>query len=300
MKTVSTVARGGFQNHRVRNDEGALRIGLLGFGAIARSLVRVLEDPAAHQPAGAAPAQAGFEIVSVLVRAPGPRPEGARFLPGAVFTTDPVEFWRQSPQLVVECAGHSAVRDVCPNVLARGADLIVISVGALADRAVETALREAAQGSAGRLTLPAGAVGGLDLLAAARLAGLDRVQYVSRKPPRAWKGTQAEGVVALDSLADAVEFYRGDAREAALAFPQNANVAAAIALAGIGFERTEVALVADPGASGNEHRWVAEGAFGRAEMRVAGRPLPENPKTSWLAALSLARAVLDAGARVVI
>jgi aspartate dehydrogenase len=272
-------------------ERGEMRVGLVGFGAMARALVRCLD-------ANGGPGR--LSIVSALVQ-PGDVPlNGIACMAHTVFTTDSAEFWNRSPELVVECAGHSAVRNFCPEVLHRGHDLILISIGALADAQVEATLREAAAKSASRLFLPAGAVGGVDFLASARLAGLERVRYASRKPPRAWKGTRAEQTVNLDELTEAVEFFQGNAREAALQYPQNANVAAAIALAGIGFEKTEVTLKADPSASVNEHYVVAEGGFGRAESRVAARPLPDNPKTSWLGALSLARAVLNASARVVI
>ncbi len=268
-----------------------LRIGLLGFGAIAQALLRCLE---AHDP------ERQIEVVAVLDRAIERFTDAPAALASATLSVDAERFWSRSPQLVVECAGHAAVREHGPDVLARGADLLLISIGALADATLEATLRVAAQSSSGRLLLPAGAVGGLDLLASARLAGLDRVRYVSRKPPAAWRGTPAERVVNLGALAAPAEFFTGTAREAAQRYPQNANVAAAIALAGVGFEATEVELTADPGAVGNEHWFVAEGAFGRAEVRIAGRPLPDNPKTSWLAALSLARAVINAQARVVI
>jgi aspartate dehydrogenase len=268
-----------------------MRIGLIGFGAMARALVHCLD------------ANGGFErinIVGTLVQ-PSDLPVPAlASLSHTVFTTNPAEFLERAPELVVECAGHSAVRDVCPQVLAQGVDLILISIGALANAEVETKLRAATEKSTGRLMLPGGAIGGVDLLASARLAGLDRVRYTSRKPPRAWKGTRAEQTIKLDELSQATEFFRGNAREAALQYPQNANVAAAIALAGIGFEKTEVALNADPSVNANEHSVVAEGSFGRAEMRIAAKPLPDNPKTSWLGALSLARAVLNANSRVVI
>jgi aspartate dehydrogenase len=268
-----------------------MRIGLIGFGAMARALVHCLD------------ANGGFErisIVGTLVQ-PSDLPVPAlASLSRTVFTTNPAEFLEQAPELVVECAGHFAVRDVCPQVLARGLDLILISIGALANADVEAKLRAATEKSMGRLILPGGAIGGVDFLASARLAGLDRVRYTSRKPPRAWKGTRAEQTIKLDELSQATEFFRGNAREAALQFPQNANVAAAIALAGIGFEKTEVALNADPSVTVNEHSVVSEGAFGRAEIRIAAKPLPDNPKTSWLGALSLARAVLNASARIVI
>jgi aspartate dehydrogenase len=268
-----------------------MRLGLVGFGAMSRALVQCLE------------ANGGFarlDVVATLVQ-PDDLPVPAfPALSQTVFTTESNEFWARSPDLVVECAGHGAVREFCPEVLARGVDLIVISLGALADREIETRLRNAAAASQGRLMLPGGAIGGVDFLASARLAGLERVCYDSRKPPRAWKRTLAEQTIDLDAITEAKQFFRGDARAAALSFPQNANVAAAIALAGIGFERTEVTLTADPAVSTNQHTVVAEGAFGRAEMRISARPLPENPKTSWLGALSLARAVLNASARIVI
>ena len=275
---------------RARADK-PLRLGLIGFGAIAQSLVQCLD---------ASLASGDIDIVTVLVRSPRQAIGQSSTLSKTVFTTQIDHFLQHDPGLVVECAGHSAVRDTCPEILSRGFDLVVISIGALADRGVEERLRAAAEGSSGRLTLPSGAVGGLDLLASARLAGLDSVRYVSRKPPAAWKGTRAEHLIGLEKHTRAIEIFNGNARDAALQFPQNANVAAAIALSGIGFEKTEVTLNADPQARGNEHSILAEGIFGRAELHVSGNPLPQNPKTSWLAALSLARAVLNSRARVII
>ena len=94
--------------------------------------------------------------------------------------------------------------------------------------------------------------------------------------------------------------YTGSAGEAALLYPQNANVAAAVALAGLGFEATQVELVADPGAAGNIHEIEAEGAAGRFAIALQGKPSRTNPKTSALAALSVARALLNEQARIVI
>ena len=93
---------------------------------------------------------------------------------------------------------------------------------------------------------------------------------------------------------------RAAPREAALLYPQNANVAAAVALPGLGFEATQVELVADPGAAGNIHEIEAEGAAGRFAIALQGKPSRTNPKTSALAALSVARALLNQQARIVI
>jgi aspartate dehydrogenase len=148
--------------------------------------------------------------------------------------------------------------------------------------------------------LPAGAIGGIDAIAAMRLAGLATVRYRSRKPPAAWRGSPAEQVTDLGKLTQQVVLYKGTAGEAALLYPQNANVAAAVALAGLGFDATEVELVADPDAPGNVHEIEAEGAAGRFAIQLQGKPSRSNPKTSALAAMSVARALINAQATIVI
>ncbi len=194
-------------------------------------------------------------------------------------------------QLAVECGGHAAVSQHGTACLEAGYDLLVASVGALADQALYDLLVAAARRSGRKLLIPAGAVAGMDGLAAARLAGIDRVRYTSRKPPLAWKKTHAETLCDLDTVREATEFLRTDARQAATLFPQNANVAATIALAGIGFERTEVSLNADPAAQGNTHLLEVEGACGSMRIELRNKPFPDNPKTSMLAGLSLLRVI---------
>jgi aspartate dehydrogenase len=142
-------------------------------------------------------------------------------------------------------------------------------------------------------------VGGLDALAAARHAGLAEVRYVGRKPPGAWHGTAAEQRVDLAQISGVTQIFEGSARQAALRFPQNANVAAAIALAGIGLDKTRVQLYADPGISGNLHRIEAQGAFGNFHIELCGIALPDNPRTSRLTVGSLARALADPGESIV-
>ena len=102
----------------------------------------------------------------------------------------------------------------------------------------------------------------------------------------------------LDALQAPHAFLQTDARDAARRFPQNANVAAAVAIAGVGFEATRVTLVADPRATGNRHRIVAHGGFGLIDVTVEGRVLPDNPKSSVLAPHSLAHAVLNRAASI--
>ncbi len=194
-------------------------------------------------------------------------------------------------ELAVECGGHAAVTQHGETCLDKGYDLLVASTGALADQALYDRLVAAARRNARKLLIPAGAVAGMDGLAAARLAGIDCVRYTSRKLPVAWKGTHAEKLCDLEAITQATEFLRTDARQAATLFPQNANVAATIALAGVGFEKTEVSLNADPAAKGNTHLVEVEGPCGSMRIELTNKPFPDNPKTSMLAGLSLLRVI---------
>jgi aspartate dehydrogenase len=211
--------------------------------------------------------------------------------PGEVQVVDRYEKLTDMPELAVECAGHAAVAEFGEECLTSGADFLVTSVGALTDALLLQRLERASRTHMGKLMIPAGAIAGVDAIAAARYGGLERVRYSSRKAPEAWRGTPAEKLCDLGALRGPTEFYTGKAGEAARLFPQNANVAATIALAGLGFDRTEVSLSADPDAPGNVHVIEAEGEFGKLRVEVAGKPLAENPKTSTLAALSVLRAI---------
>ncbi|MEM8817691.1 MAG: aspartate dehydrogenase [Pseudomonadota bacterium] len=211
----------------------------------------------------------------------------------------PGEFEEQA-DLAIDCAGHGALRQHGTSILELGVDLVSVSVGALADRELYSTLLNAAERSGAQLQIVSGAIGGLDALAAARIGGLDRVVYRGRKPPIGWLGSPAESKLDLSQLAEAAVHFAGTAREAALAYPRNANVAASVALAGVGFDDTEVELIADPGLNENVHEIHAEGAFGSFDFEIRGRALPDNPKSSALAAMSVVRSVLNRQAALLI
>ncbi len=260
-------------------------VGIIGYGAIAQGLVLTL-------------AEAGGGTDAVVLLRPGkaapPVPPGVRLV------RDVQDLIAARPDCVVECAGHGALRDLGPAVLAAGIDLIVASVGALADDAVLADLKQAATRGGAQITLAAGAIGGIDVLAAAKLSGLTSVRYTGRKPPQAWAGSPAEDLLDLDALDAPAVFFEGSARAAAQAYPKNANVAATLAFAGMGLDDTQVRLIADPGASTNTHEYEVQSAAVSYAMTLAGKPSPLNPKTSQSTVLSLARAVLNRSALVVI
>ena len=266
------------------------RLGLIGAGGMTATLLGALAEGL----------PAPLKLLTVLVRDAGRArvPHDPRVAERVEIRTDRDAFLADRPQVVAECAGHAAVREHGAAVLEAGCDLVLISSGALADDALRDALLAAARRGGARIGLPAGAVGAIDSLGAARLSGLESVTYVSRKPPGAWRGSPAERALDLGALTEPATFYEGTAREAARDYPANANVAATVALAGLGFDRTRVQLVADPGIARNVHEVAVRSAALDFTIRLEGRPSPENPKTSLTAGYSMARALLNRAARL--
>jgi aspartate dehydrogenase len=264
-------------------------VGLIGCGGMAQDVLAALRGSSEN----------GVAVVGALARR-GRVAAARERLAGIEIVESLDDLIACAPALIAEVAGQGAVAEHVETVLRRGVDCLVISVGALADPVLFARLKAAAQDGGSRILLPAGAIGGLDAIAAMRVAGLTSVRYRSRKPPAAWRGTPAERQLDLDALTRPTVLYKGTAGEAALLYPQNANVAAAVALAGLGFDATAVELVADPDAPGNVHEIEAEGAAGRFAIALQGRPSRSNPKTSALAAMSVARALLNQHATIVI
>ena len=165
------------------------------------------------------------------------------------------------------------------------------STGILADRGFAGDLVRAAAAGA-EIWIASGAVAGIDGLLGARTAGLQSVTYTSVKGPHAWKGTPGEGLIDASAKERHV-FFRGTAREAASQYPQNANVGATIALAGLGLDRTQVHLASDPSVAGPLGIIEATGEFGSFLFEILALASPTNPKTSALTGHSIVSAALD-------
>lgn len=256
-----------------------MRVALIGCGAIGTALLELVRG------------EAGLTVTAIVVPrefAGGAREVADRLAPAAaVVEAVPTH----DVDLVVEAAGHGAIEQHVLPALRRGVPAIVASVGALSTDDLAGRIDEAARAGKTQVQLIAGAIGGIDALAAARLGGLDVVRYTGRKPPLAWTGTPAETGRDLGSLTAATVIFEGTAREAASQFPKNANVAATVALASLGLDQTTVRLIADPGVTENVHEVEAEGAFGSLALTMRNRPLAANPKTSALTVYSAARAL---------
>lgn len=261
-----------------------IRVGLIGNGGIARDL---LDHFAGRQDR--------FTVAGI-VDAPDvvDPPHKDQLLPGLA------DLIALSPDVIVECATVEALAEDAESVLTAGIDLIAVSIGGLVFQGVFERARAAAEASGARLHLVAGALAGVDVLAAARYRGLERVTYRSRKPPRAWAGAPGTEGRDLSSLTEPMVLFRGSARQAAVTYPKNANATATVALAGVGLDETDVELIADPAVARNMHIVTAEGAFGRFTIEMAGEPSHHNPRTSALTAASIIRALENREAAVII
>ncbi len=261
-----------------------MRLGLIGLGAIGGEVLAAAER-------GELP---GIEVAAVLVRRPRV-PSSAR-----VVTADADAFFSERLDVVLECAGHQAVRDHGARALSTGSDLIVTSAGALTDDALLASLLATAEQGASRLIVPSAGIGALDILAGAAQGGLDEVIVAVRKDPLSWKGTMAETLCDLDHLEAPITLYDGPVREGARRYPQNVNISAAAALAGIGLDRTRLVIIADPGITTHVVEIAARGRFGSFSFRQDVIPTESNPKTGRLVAMAVIKTVRQLASRFVV
>ncbi|OSP53473.1 aspartate dehydrogenase [Pseudoruegeria sp. SK021] len=252
-------------------------IGLIGKGAIGSAIVEAVETGALS----------GFALTAGLARsAPS---DGS----GGIWTNNLETFLAKAPDIVIEAAGPEAFSEIVPIILASGLDVIAVSVAAMADGDVEAKIRDAITTSGARLHVASGAIGALDALSAAREMGLESVELVQRKPYNAFPNIDlTPGTTQVVSS--------GSARDAAIAFPRNSNIAAAAALAGLGFDDTRVTVIADHEVTTNQAELKVRGQFGQFVLTIQNYPSAANPRTATLTALSVISALRRTRAPIVI
>ncbi|MCC3357794.1 aspartate dehydrogenase [Bacillus sp. REN16] len=244
-----------------------MNIGLIGAGAIAHFLLKEINQKH-HED---------LQITSILVR----NKEKYQLLEpkfGVKLFTDLNAFLDSEIDIVVEAANIHAVKTLLPSVIKKK-DAVLISIGALADEALLTEISILVNKYKHSVYLPSGAIGGLDLLQNAHALGtVSSVSLTTRKPA---------GSLIEEAIDEAKVVFEGKAIEAIKQFPKNMNVSIVLSLAGLGIEKTTVSLVADPHIEKNIHQVDITGDFGEATFTITNNPLPENPKTSYLAAMSI-------------
>lgn len=247
-----------------------MRIGLIGGGNIGKFLLQSINIE------GLLP---GSKIVGLVSRNEQTAGQLAAQFDTQTFPSAQSLIQSADIDLVIEAATIQVVKDYAASILTSGKDLVLSSVGALANVEFYRQLEEICYKNHTKIYLPSGAIGGLDILKAAKSIGeLETVSIVTRKPPAALPGAPVDYEQMM---------FEGSANEAIELFPKNINVSIILSLAGIGADKTIVKIISDPAVRKNSHSIEATGSFGKLSLVVENDPMPNNPKTSYLAALSV-------------
>ncbi len=248
-------------------------VAIAGLGAIGLPLARALDTGVD-----------GLRLVAVACR---DRVKGRANLAGFQSAPQIVDIPELAEaDIVVECAPAALFERVALPALEAGRIFIPASAGALLPR---MHLAKLALQTGARIVVPTGALLGLDAVRAAAEGPIESVTIETRKPPMSLAGApylERNGIDVMDLIRPLLVFD-GNALEAAAGFPANVNVAAALAMAGIGPIRTRVQIWADPEVTRNIHTIRVEAEAARFTMTIENVPSAENPKTGQLTPLSL-------------
>jgi aspartate dehydrogenase len=254
-----------------------IRVAIAGLGTIGRVLARKLAD--------------GMPGLALVCAAAGDQAKARAWLAdeGIACPIVEPEAFPIHADLAVECAPAAVLDRICRPMLEAGKQVMVLSAGALLPR---PELIELARTHGGQIIVPTGALLGLDAVTAAAEGTIRSVRMVTRKPPRGLAGAphlEANGI-SVEGLNGPKCVFRGTAREAAVGFPANVNVAAALSLAGIGPDRTTMEIWGDPTVDRNCHAIEVDSDSARFRLSIENIP-SENPRTGRITALSVLAAL---------
>lgn len=257
------------------NETTSLRLGIAGLGAIGMRVARAVD--AGKVPGIRLSAVSAKDLKSAVTRV-----SDFSSPPSVV----PLCELADHADAVVECAPAAVFPKLANSAVANGLIFIPLSVGALL-RMPE--LEAQARKSGARIIVPTGAIIGLDTVRAMAVGKIHSVTLETRKPPTGLAGAPhlVENKIDISNLSDALCIFKGSARQAALGFPANVNVAAALALAGIGPDKTQVTVWADPAVDRNIQSVSIVSDSGEATMTIRNIPSDENPRTGRIVANSV-------------
>lgn len=246
-----------------------LEVAVVGLGAIGAHV--------AERLLGGVP---GIRLVAVAEKQPDLRDSVSHQLACAPLAM-PLEEAVARAALVVDCVSSAGFPEVADAAVAHRRDLLTVNSATLLDH-MDIVERAAANGN--RITVATGALAGFDAVRAAAEGEVASVAITTRKHPRAFTGAPyvVKQGIDLSAVKEPLQLFRGSVREAARGFPDNVNVAAGLSLAGIGPDRTQAAIWADPAVERNTHTIEVEADSTRFQIVIAGVPSPKNPRTGLL------------------
>jgi|TARA_B100000315_G_scaffold182143_1_gene171027 aspartate dehydrogenase len=257
-----------------------VRVGIIGCGAIGTTLAKAIDSGVVNNAELVALFDLFDDRVEKLVQKLKHQPK--KYCEFETFLKN------SGVEIVVEAASQEAVMNYSERIIISGMDILIMSAGALLDEEFLKRIKEAAKKHGRQVQVPSGAIGGLDAVKAAKLEGLERVVSTIRKNPESLRDSPhfQYMIKDLDNLKKPKVIFQGCANDAVKLFPDNANVSAALSLAGIGGQNTVVQVIADPTITINIHEIEIKGNFGKMLIQLENHKHPSNPKTSYLAVLS--------------
>lgn len=250
------------------------RVGVLGYGSIGSVVATALADDAVP----------GAILSGVAVTDDRSLGKVQRLdLPDLLHGSD----------LIVEAAGQPALVSAGATILQHGVDLLVVSMGAMADPAVFEALT---MSGPGRLHLCSGAIGGIDMVRAAAAHGaIHRANITTiKKPSGLFQPTMSPAeAVALKAVTEATTIYDGDIETMVQTFPNSTNVAAALALAVGNWDIVTGTVIADPSVELSTHIIELEAEAGSYRFEHRHQPSATNPRSSAMVPWAVIRSLRD-------
>jgi aspartate dehydrogenase len=255
------------------SNKNELRVSIAGLGAVGKSLVKSLDSGIF-----------GLKLSAVAVRDPIKAAETLRLLKHPAPVVGLADL-AETADVVVECAPAELVAEIAEPVLRAGKTVVILSVGALLNR---MDLVDIARENGGQIIVPTGALLGLDAVTAAAEGKINSVRMITRKPVRGLVGAPflVANKINIEEITSPVQIFSGSAREAAKGFPANLNVVVALALAGIGPDKTQLEIWADPALTRNTHVIEVDSDSASFSMNIQNIPT-ENPKTGRITAQSV-------------
>ena len=252
------------------------KVGIIGCGAIGKALANFIDQQLSDKIKIAALCDLDYSK--------------AKYLSGLLKKSRPkvtqIDSLIASCDLVIEAASAKISRDIVNKCISKKKDVLVMSVGGLILK--YKALFEKARKKGINIYLPSGAICGLDGLKALSLSKIDSVTLITRKPPQSLEGADFFRFrkISLANIKKEKDVFVGNAKDAIKYFPKNINVAMLLSIAGLGVEKTKVIIKTSPNFKTNSHEIIIQSKAGTIRTLSDNVAFKENPKTSYLAALS--------------
>jgi len=257
-----------------------IKLALIGYGYLNEIVANALKD-------GYLPE---YELIAVLGRDYDRAKEFAK-RHGCKACADINELMAIKPDFTAEAASVNAVQNYSEKILNGGSNLVVLSIGAFADRDFYERIKSLAVQNERRVYIASGAVGGFDVLRTAALMGPITASIGAQKAPASLKNTPLFADELMNITAPRPVFC-GTTKEAIATLPTKVNVAIATALASAGPENTIMHIKAVPGFEGDEYKIEIQGEEVRAELNIYSR-------TSAIAAWSVVAVLQNAVSPIV-